>query len=269
MGVCHKGEGEGRCKHEKGQGVGCGEGLAGLTSAIGSGCASAEAAWRATEASITSVASVASITTTEAFATPLLVGKPARCTAVARALLPIVANSAAATSAATVPTTTTEVAATAAAATAAVIMRKPAGGATHALSLLPIVAYTSWPPPHATAATESATVSGATEAAAATTTATTTSIINRDSTAHLLGPLLALALIIDLDELHRSSLLEGIAILDVGEVAEQILTTIFRGDETEATIGPAAHRTLNSLTSTDLGHRDVFSGSWLRRQLPY
>jgi hypothetical protein len=51
---------------------------------------------------------------------------------------------------------------------------------------------------------------------------------------HRLRAILALAVIVGPDELDLGALLEALAILDAGKVAEDIFATVVRHDETEA-----------------------------------
>eukprot|EP00327_Prymnesium_parvum_P000086 CAMPEP_0182839342 /NCGR_PEP_ID=MMETSP0006_2-20121128/23814_1 /TAXON_ID=97485 /ORGANISM="Prymnesium parvum, Strain Texoma1" /LENGTH=313 /DNA_ID=CAMNT_0024968483 /DNA_START=718 /DNA_END=1655 /DNA_ORIENTATION=+ len=191
---------------------------------------SSEAA-AAAEAAVSST----SISTAEAAPT-FFVQEAARWSTGALAFLPVVAD-------ATATTSTAEAAAATAAAVrrstpATIRMREAAGRPTIALPLLPI---------EANAATTSATASSSeTTEATATTTAKATSggsgvRVDRDAARHLLCPFFPLALIVHLHKLDCCTLFKGIAILDVREMAEEVLTAVARRDEAEAPVGPAGY----------------------------
>lgn len=76
-------------------------------------------------------------------------------------------------------------------------------------------------------------------AAKAATTAANTAFLLWRSTGHLLGTLLALAIVVHFHELHGRALLEHFPILDRREVAEEVFTPIVWLDEAKALRVPA------------------------------
>jgi len=107
--------------------------------------------------------------------------------------------------------------ATAAATAARTIMREATSTATITIAILPRVALTT---------------------AATTTTAAATTTVLVDATGHILGAFLATTVVVGELILHLVTFAEGVAVLDGGEVAEDVVPAALGLDEAEAPVTP-------------------------------